>query len=172
MKPHNRPILASAVMKKVAELGNRARLSRGEMAALIAARLANGRSDVRRQRNLVAGRIETACGEKARGREGALLVGSDGLIAIDEVARWAVLKYGKVADFTDLPRRDGSIYGGGYGSISFVGSGYGLPNTVEGSHKEILRLLGEIERIKAEYARERDDRKKMLALNFKGKKKK
>jgi hypothetical protein len=171
VKPHNLPILASQVMKKIAELGNRARLSRGEMAALIAARLGRGRDDVRRQRNLVAGRIATAFGEKARGRVGALKAGPDGRISIDEVARWAVLKYGKVADFTDLPRLDGRFEVSGYGAICFVGSGNGLPSTLEACHTEILRLREDIERINAEYARERDNRKKMLAQNLRGKEK-
>ena len=134
--PYNKisRIDAGAVLARANEDGPDGLLSRGEAAALIASRTMRPHDEVQVARNRVGMQMDRAARRGAQGFdlfEGGLARLFDGRVTVDELRRWATVKYGN--KFDDLPMKSRSFRAKINEGLGFrVGGGaVTLPGTIE-----------------------------------------
>lgn len=151
----------AAVFQRIVSEGPGAQLSRGEAAAVIAARLPS-EGNVRGMRNRVAMRLDAAL-KRGLDETGCGLVGlADGTFTADEISRWAMRTYGPL--FSDFPTKPRTVYD--FAEVraraSATCSPHVLPGNIDRCHELIQELRLEIRSMEEEQARKEKERKREL----------
>lgn len=168
----NTKIDAETVLARVLKEGPDALLTRGEAAALIAARVEDERDTERTARKRVATQLDRARERGDAAHHGGLARMADGRYAVDEIAYWANFTYPGV--FKDLPCRPRTIVELCAESLVMTDRmEYEVtPGDLEGSRVLIEQLREHIRQLEVGKQRTEIERKRKLADNLKGKKSK
>lgn len=154
---------------RIQQHGADAQLTRGEAAALIADRTKDPYETAQTARNRIAMQMDRSRAASDDVTAGGLARLPSGKFTADEIARWAMRRYGDA--FKDIPIRPRVTRGRLSEDIPFSDrcSGESLPGTVEASHVQIKQLRAELERLKVKVDAERanEERKRKLIANFK-----
>ncbi|MGB4858870.1 MAG: hypothetical protein WBP11_06025 [Dokdonella sp.] len=163
--PGKTAIDAAAVLERVVSEGPDAQLTRGEAAAVVAARLPSD-GNVRGMRNRVATRLDAALNRKLDDMSQQLQCLTNGKFTSDEIARWASRIFGpKFSDFPTKPRVVSDL---AETTVRFSDecTSHLLPADVAHCHRIITELRLEIRTMKEEQARKEEERKLELVSRF------
>ncbi|MGB4858869.1 MAG: hypothetical protein WBP11_06020 [Dokdonella sp.] len=151
----------AAVFQRIVSEGPGAQLSRGEAAAVIAARLPS-EGNVRGMRNRVAMRLDAAL-KRGRDETGCGLVSlEDGNFTADEIGRWAKRTFGPL--FADFPTKSRTVYDSAEVTViaSATCSKDVLPGNIDRCHELIQELRLELRSMKEQQVRKEEERKQEL----------
>lgn len=164
-KAGKKAIDANAVFQRLASEGADAQLTRGEAAAVVAARLPSD-GNVRGMRNRVATRLDAALKRKLDEMSQELPLLTSGKFTADEIGRWATTTFGlKFSDFPIKPRIVSDV-AETTARFSDECTSHLLPADVVRCHKIITELRLEIQMMKEEQARKEEERKQELVSRF------
>lgn len=166
----NPKIDAEAVLARVMKEGPDAFLTRGEAAALLAARVEDERDTERTARKRVATQLDRASARGDAAKRGGLARMADGRYAVDEIAYWANLNYPGV--FKDLPCRPRIFIEPCNDSFVMTDSieCEVTPGDLDGRLVLIEQLREQIRQLELDKQRAEIERKRKLVNNLKGKK--
>jgi hypothetical protein len=155
------------VHARIQQHGADAQLTRGEAAALIADRIKDPYETAQTARNRIAMQMDRSRAASDDVTAAGLARLPSGKFTADEIARWAMRRYGDV--FNDIPTRSRVTPGRLSENIPLSDrcSGESLPGTVEASHVQIKQLRAELKRMRVDAERANEERKRKLAANFK-----
>jgi len=164
----NERIDLDLVKVRIAESGAETLLTRGEASALMTERLIEQGEDRRSVHNRIGMQIDRACtyGDDVYNR--GLARTADGRFTIDEIRRFAEVKYPET-EWGDLPLKSRNSFVTVVEGIS-AGDVPGptiLPGSLERSHEMILELLAKIDQMEANAAAAEVARKQKLGARFK-----
>lgn len=168
--PRGPKIDAQAVLARVMREGPDALLTRGEAAALVAARVKDGTDTDRTARNRVGTQLDRsrACGNDVH-KGGGLVCEADGRYTADEIARWSSREY--KGQFDDLPTKPRQFYDlvEEKALLGASVSGEHMPGNLEDCQTLVEQLRGQLKRMAADQQNIEDERKRKLIENFKRK---
>lgn len=168
----NQPIDLDVVLSRIQAQGADALLTRGEAAAIVAARTMDSHDTVRTARNRVAMQMDRSAAVGEDVTAGGLARTKGGRVTADELARWAVGKF--AGEFDDLPTKPRLAPAKSLERLRMGGgscTGHVLPATVEACHSLILQLHNQLAQAFLELARATEERKRKRerAARFKSK---
>lgn len=146
-------------------------LTRGEAAALVAARTMDPHDTVRTARNRVAMQMDRSAANGDDASVGGSARTEDGCVTVDELARWTLRVYPGV--FSDLPLKGRNFREKLRDGFAFSESSdpQVLPGSIDACHAQIRAFLAEKKAREAEVIRAHEEYKRELAARFNGKKK-
>lgn len=155
----------AAVFQRMVSEGPDAQLTRGEVAAVVAARLPSD-GNVRGMRNRVAMRLDAALKRGLDETGCGLVCLEDGNFTADEIGRWAMRTFGPL--FADFPTKSRTVYdfAEATATASTTCSPHVLPGNIDRCHELIQQLRLELRGMKEEQARKEKERKQELASRF------
>jgi hypothetical protein len=168
-RKYNSPVDVEAVLVRIRREGPHGLLSRGEVAAVVAARTRIPHDTPRTARNRVGRRLDLACKQGNDVFTGGLARRPDGLFTMGEIACWAQRRYPGLFDDFPRPRRVvpcGVEEGIGLGGTPSVSR---LSGSLSECHKEITGLREQLARVLVESERRRVDHNQQLVARFKSK---
>ncbi len=161
---------AQAVFERVLREGPDALLSRGEAAALVAARVKDGADTDKTARNRVGTQLDRARAHGGDVHQGGGLAGAaGGCYTVDEMARWASREYKGM--FDDLPTSPREFYDFVEEKVllSAAASGERMPGNLKDCQTLVEQLRDRVKQMEADQQRIEDERKRKLRENFKHK---
>lgn len=131
-----------AVLARISKEGLATLLTKGEAAAVIAARTMDRNDSVRGARNRVATRIDRAVKSGKHSSNGGLEQRADGRFEIGNIVFWAQIKYSHAAvtGLPEDPKHHWGILNAVLPELQCRMVGYSLPSDVKECHAVILDL--------------------------------
>ncbi len=168
--PFNIKVDADAVLARVLREGPDALLTRGDAAALIAARVKDPHDSDSTARNRIGGMLDRASERGGAANGGGLTRLPDGRYTVDEIAYWTISNF--PWQFMDLPCRPRTVNAStddGFSMSDYIECEV-TPGDLEGCLALIKELRQQIGELQADQHRAVAAYKRQLADNLKGKK--
>jgi hypothetical protein len=167
--PFNRKVDADAVLARVLREGPDALLTRGEAAALLAARVKDPHDSDRTARNRIGTMLDRASERGGAAHGGGLARLPDGRYTVDEIAYWTISNF--PWQFMDLPFRPRAANASTHDGISMFDFAEceSTPGDLGGCLALVKELRAQIGELQADQRRAVAAYKRQLADNLKGK---